>query len=179
MLIRFVLFFLFFITCSDVRLSSPNLNPSIIYKNIYVDRTFDRYERLYINQAANEWNIATKNQVKFTVYFLPKQNHFGANDILMIKVSPDYPNIIYLDSHSNGVMLGYYDDDSDIKYIEIVSLRIQEKDFKSVIMHELGHALGLQHHPGEVNLMNPHIEDSSNFITKTDIKQFCSIYICK
>lgn len=179
-IIRFILFLLFFITLSDVLITSSHI-PSIISKNVYVDRQFNIIERHNIILAAEEWNKATNNQVQFVIYSLPKKSNFTKDDLLIIKVSPDYPDIIYLDSKSSNsdLMLGYYEDTTDLKYIEIVSLRIDEKDFKTVVMHELGHALGLSHDVSQINLMNSHIDNASNHITKRDIYNFCKMYICK
>jgi predicted Zn-dependent protease len=52
-------------------------------------------------------------------------------------------------------------------------------------MHEMGHALGLQHpdtedHPeiGLGSLMHSTIDEGSNHITDLDLKQLCQLYHC-
>jgi predicted Zn-dependent protease len=68
-----------------------------------------------------------------------------------------------------------------IPYIGIVRSRIEDYEFKEVMMHELGHVLGLKHNLGDDGtgtLMYPDVNLGSDTITDTDLKNFCKLYGC-
>jgi predicted Zn-dependent protease len=108
----------------------------------------------------------------------------AADAIVIFNVTPDFPDIIILDSIKNYSTLGYYNS-RGLDYIALVDARISEANYNAVVMHELGHALGLEHpdlddHPeiGIGTLMYSMIDAGSNHITKDDLKQFCKLYHC-
>ena len=82
---------------------------------------------------------------------------------------------------SGNNILGLFDKKSIIPCIILVSNRILENDYKAVVLHELGHSLGLEHNEG-INgidtLMYPSIDLGSNHITFRDGQQFCKLYHC-
>lgn len=55
-------------------------------------------------------------------------------------------------------------------------------DFKTIVMHELGHHLGLRHAvAGETgrSLMQPYHEDETPCIAPADLERFCELYDCE
>lgn len=164
-----------------------NLNSQHIHKTLYISREFDQNEVMYITKAAYEWSEATHHIVDFDIIVLPNNNiNITNDDVLFLKVSPDFPDIIQVDQLNNDTTLGLYDESQSIAVIEVVYTRINENnyspaDYKGLFLHELGHSLGLKHSAeidGLGTVMYPILDYGSNYITKTDLKQFCEIYDC-
>lgn len=157
------------------RLSLP------IHKTLYIDRNIDDQELNYITEAAQQWQQATQGQVSFEVIRLPQQHINPSNSVFVVNVSPDYPEIIILDTMSQIRTLGFYNNDR-LPTIGLVDQRIDEDQFTPVVAHELAHFLGLVHQLGPRGvgtLMSPDLDLGSDHITKFDMIQFCQIYACQ
>lgn len=151
-----------------------------VHKTLYVDRNLSDDDFDLIVSAAYEWHAATKNMVSYDVVRLPHQNIDAKNSIVIVIVSIDFPQVITLDT-PDTISLAYYDDSGTVPYIGLVPDRIQDAMYKTVIMHELGHSLGLKHSDiieGIGTLMYPYIDIGSDKITHADLQQFCQIYGC-
>lgn len=152
-----------------------------IHKTLYLERGIYDEEMFHIIAAAIEWNEVTDGQVIFDVKRLPQRNIDMSNSIIFIDVNPDYPEIILLDAINNNTTLGYFDSGNGFPFILLVDERISDGIYNAVIMHELGHALGLEHIKGSEGigtLMYPITDVSANHITKTDLYYFCKLYNC-
>lgn len=156
-----------------------------VHKTLYLERGVSDEEMFHIIRATMEWHEVTNGQVTFDIKRLPTQNIKPAEAIIVFNVSPDYPDIILLDAVKHNRTLGYFNNDRGLEYIALVDQRITDSDFDSVVMHELGHSLGLDHpdsedHPerGIGSLMHSTIDEGSNHITSLDLKQFCQLYHC-
>jgi len=156
-----------------------------VHKTLYLERGISEDQMYHILQASMEWNEATNGQVIFDIKRLPQQNFVPLNAIIIFNVTPDYPDIILLDNFKNHSTLGYFNNDRGLNYIALVDQRITDNDYDTVVMHELGHSLGLEHpdsedHPeiGIGTLMHSTIDTGSNHITDFDLKQFCHLYHC-
>lgn len=156
-----------------------------VHKTLYLERGVSDEEMLHILQAAMEWHEVTDGQVTFDIKKLPSRDILPSEAIIIYNVSPDYPDIILLDAVKHHSTLGYFNNDRGLEYIALVDERITDSDFNAVVMHELGHSLGLDHpdsedHPerGIGSLMYSTIDAGSNHITSLDLKQFCQLYHC-
>lgn len=163
--------------------------PSQIRETLYIDRTFTESERASIIEAARAWNDATKGIVQYKIVQLPSHEPIVfENSLFIVKISPDDPEVLFMNNEDN--ILGHYTSRQGISTIGIVDGRIENKKFKSVIMHEIGHALGLKHQSADEDvgtIMYPYmqisigmliVDVSSDKITKTDLTQFCQLYHC-
>lgn len=153
-----------------------------VHKTLYVDRTLSDYEFAIITGAAWEWHLATKGLVTYDVERLPSQQIDPPNAIIVCAVSADFPEIIELDAADpEASHMAYFYKYSALPYIGVVSDRIAEKDYRPVMLHELGHSLGLPHNTGVDGigtLMYPNIDFGATTITDTDLKNFCKLYGC-
>lgn len=152
-----------------------------VHRTLFVERNIPDDEMLYILQAAMEWNQATDGQVVFDIQRLPNQKAVLKDAIVIINVNPDYPDIILLDQSKGYSTLGFCNSDSTIDYIALVNSRLDEDTFTPVMLHELGHALGLEHVKGVEGigtLMYPTIDAGSKHITENDLMHFCKLYNC-
>lgn len=131
--------------------------------------------------SAWEWHTATKGMVNYNIVKLPAKNIDIENGIIICLVSPDFPEVIDLDTQRpDASHLAYYKA-APMPYIGVIPNRIPEKDYRTVIIHELGHSLGLAHNNGLKGigtLMYPNMDFESNYITDTDLENFCKLYKC-
>lgn len=176
----FIGLFSLFIYTSEIFYSDSY--PNHIHKILYLDRAFDDEEVEYITQAAMSWTENTNHIAEVDVVRLPAREKIDLRDgIIVLKMNPDYPDIILMDSSNLDSTLGYYNRRSPIPCIGLVRGRIQDWELQMVMTHEIGHALGLKHITGEEGfgaLMYPSIDLGANDITKKDLEQFCSLYHC-
>jgi hypothetical protein len=151
-------------------------------QTLYLDTSLSDDEAITVIGAALEWQTATRGLVHYNIVKLPiTKDTIDENVIIVFSVSPYFPEILSLDKESSKTHLGYYDSHGDTPYIVLVSERLTPDNYKSVILHELGHALGLKHNNGDEGmgtLMYPDIELGSKSITNTDLDNFCKLYGC-
>jgi hypothetical protein len=160
----------------------PKVHPDHVHHTIYLERNFDDFEQEAILKASLEWSSTTNNIVQFDIVQLPTREKINlTNAIIVTKVSPDFPTVILLDTTNDGTTLGYFDRNSLIPHIALITDRIKDKDYAPVVLHEIGHALGLDHNEGIDGigtLMFPSIDVGSNHITLKDGEKFCKLYHC-
>lgn len=167
---------------SNLIIDPPREYPNHIHRTLFLDREFSEEEAETITIAALEWTEATNYVLDLSIVKLPNQNELiGKDDILITSVSPDSPDIMVSEFKSGHVLLGLYSRKDELDSIQLVSSRITEKQYKAVVLHELGHAFGMDHIEGLDGidtLMCPFIEFGSGHITHTDLVNFCKLYHC-
>lgn len=157
--------------------------PEQIHVNLYIDREFTEDEQEIIMTAALEWSTATNHIVEYDIIQLPTKDAIELDDsLIIVKYSPDNPRIILMDANENKTLGFYEGHDGPIPYIALVSDRLDlEIDYKEVVLHEMGHSLGLQHIKGEDGwntLMYPYTDLGADHITEKDLEEFCKLYHC-
>jgi hypothetical protein len=85
--------------------------PIHTHTTLYLDRQFDEVERAAITQAAAEWTSSTHHLIEFEVKSLPATID-PKQALIIVKGTPDYPDILALDSGSFNKTIGLFVDDS-------------------------------------------------------------------
>lgn len=181
-----VLVWLLYLFSIAIHVYPPKVSEAThIHRTLYVDNRFSDEEALVITQVAKRWTEATNHIAEIDVAFMPTQiapvDH--SLSIMVLDVSPSFPSVIILDQLNNNSTCGVYNA-RELEYpvIAVVMERIDDIDlFRKVVMHEVGHALGLEHLKGDENiftLMYPLTGLMSPGITTRDLVAFCKIYHC-
>jgi hypothetical protein len=176
--------------------SNVPVYPNHLHTTIYIDSSFGEFEQNAIMEAALEWTTTTNHIIEYDVVRLPTNEEIDMDhSIIISKATPDHPNVIALDATNKRTTLGLYDRQTIIPSIILVNQRIANEDYKPVVMHELGHSLGLQHNQG-VNgmdtLMYPSrysmfqmnaghqelVKSGADHLTLKDGQQLCKLYHC-
>lgn len=165
--------------------------PNHVHTTIYIDSNFDDFEEQTIMEAALEWTATTNHIIEYDIVKLPINHKIDLDHSLIItKQTANYPNVVVLDFYNKMETLAFYDPKTIIPSIAVISERIEVEDYKAVIMHELGHSLGLVHNDGidgfdslmyptrDVVINGVFIRAGSDHLTLQDGKQFCKLYHC-
>lgn len=189
-----LLIVLFVVSCSDIKTQQPKFVRKTIFheqyyatqlvKMVYIEPSFTAEEQNEINKAISEWNEATD----FVVEFKPIQYDINLTSILLenngliiskIKAKDDI--LFSLEGEPKEgfpKIVGYYYEKSFIPMILIVSDRLTINEYKQIVTHELGHAIGLIHQKHSLAIMNPYLSDQVPCLTSSDLGQFCDIFNC-
>lgn len=154
------------------------LNPT--HKILFIDNHFSDNEIEIIKESANEWSNKTHNIIKFDIEKMPSKKHLNLNnDVLIIPVTSNFPDIIITDKfYDCDCTLGFYNNKGPINFIEIATDRISDNNYKNVVLHEIGHSVGLTHNNNIGTLMYPTVQFTADYITEDDLVEFCKLYKC-
>jgi|HubBroStandDraft_5_1064220.scaffolds.fasta_scaffold16387_3 hypothetical protein len=152
-----------------------------VHKTLYLGRGIDEEEMSHIMEAALEWNETTNGQVVLDIKMMPQPDVMPSDAVIILNVTPDYPEVIMLDNTNHYSTLAFFQGKRGIPYIGVVKSRLSNDETTEVVMHEIGHALGLEHLTGDdgfFTLMSPSVELGSAHITDIDLLYFCKLYHC-
>lgn len=169
----------------------PKVYPNHVHTTIYIDRNFDDFEQEKIISAAMKWTMATEHLVEYDIVQLPTYEKIDSkNGLFFVKISPDSPEIIVMDNIKKTSTLGYFESKYGLATISLVTDRLLDDSYEGVVMHEIGHSLGIDHLESLDDmdtLMFPYISmnvggviipTGSDHITDKDLVAFCKLYHC-
>jgi hypothetical protein len=146
----FALFFLFMCCCAGRDYSVKHASPARTHTEhwaVTVSDKFTEAQEKQIEDALDEWNYTLNG---YGHYDLVKKN---ANDIevelaLFGTLATDqglvFTTVSVLDESVQPGVLAWVED-LGAHHVFVVSDRIGSRDFKTIVMHEMGHTLGLEH----------------------------------
>jgi Zn-dependent peptidase ImmA (M78 family) len=144
---------------------------------LHGDRDFNGKQRNLIEDVIDEWYRFTKGKLLFHIEFDLHKNDVDApmRDDLIFKVNSKFCLVRRWDEQNNITGLGYCYNKRKRGSLYMVSDRLTDDNaFKTTLMHELGHYIGLDHTP-KGSIMTAFSGEEKGF-TEIDAIEFCSKY---
>lgn len=175
--------------CSLPVQHSPEAFRPKVY-SFHVDKALTPYAVQFIRDACDKWEQYSGGRVVFELqHDLEDNSAFEAITATLpsiVAVKSDADGIVDFEKaqHCNGCMtlgLTYRAPEPPHPVIFLVMDRLENpRDFYDVVMHELGHAIGLDHIPARDSIMYAHHSPSSpNCPHQADMAEFCRVYGCE
>lgn len=155
-----------------------------VHKHLYVDRNVDIFYEVQIKEAAKRWTAATNHLAEFEEEYITEENRFNLLDdkdaIVVTMVTEDHPDIINADrgQETGHYTVAYCNTKAKTPILAYVEVRIPDGDFEKITLHELGHALELEHVDTPKRIMYPTADLMPDFLGREDMEQFCQVYHC-
>lgn len=180
---KFIKLFIIFISLILLCCTSTTYQNTIYPRQqpilVFVDESFNRFEEDHIWYAARAWEQTSNGSVKFILYFKMRRpgklnNFYGKkyknNSIFIWNI--DKSNLDNSLKEKFERYNGLWD-----RYGNILMFKDTDSYFYNVILHELGHALGLKHDDKKTkSVMHPNA--IRGCITDLDSFKLCLIYGC-
>lgn len=146
----------------------------------YIDGRFTADQRKEIHQALGEWNYALNGYRLYNVV----SDAFELDDLDAVKKIEDTKQgLIILDNTADEALEEFgvgsnvlaWVPDLGSPLVHVVPERIGTRDLKMVVMHEIGHTLGLSHTEASGTLMSSYYEDDADCIDAYTIRTLAGL----
>lgn len=163
-----------------------------VHKYVHIDPQFGGIERRIIQESLEEWTRVTSGFISWTVkewpedyathatISEPEENSTNCSKHLLIMRSlSDDAMIINIETTLGSGISGYAygsNEPCGVEYILLVTDKLDNHSyFRLVVLHELGHVLGLEHNE-QMSVMSYKNMIYANGITKYDLEQLIKIH---
>lgn len=160
------------------------LGPTEVHKTIYVSNDFGLDDMTLIEEAASEWKLETNGIVSFTIIYgfdgaLYNSLNNKSDSMVMTRAMIDDFIINHLDKNVHSMVLGYFLTEFGVQNILLVPGRmLGDSYYRAVIIHEMGHSIGLPHMDEDDTIMAPSMDRSAYHLSKKDMDWMCRVYYC-
>lgn len=176
---------LLFIVCSCTVRDTIYTNKTFSNINIYIDTQFSSDEKVLIKDAFSTWENVLNNNVKFNINYSSKPSLFKDRE------SFEYGIFVWKLEHGDKTQMS----DEDIKFFKnyegvflgekhvsgniiiLINYYGFNNRFYGVVLHEIGHFLGLSHVNDIDSLMHP--STGAYCVTVNDADRACKMYNCE
>lgn len=159
------------------------IGPFKVERHLYVDESFTNDEDQMIVSAAKEWERKTGGLVTFKIHLIINSGEFiTLKDSKAIAITKGHVAdlFVYEVEETQGHFLGLH---TKRFSTELIILNVDRIDdalaLRATTLHEMGHALGLDHAWRKYTLMYPSDDYGAYVITEHDLEQFCLLYFCE
>lgn len=166
---------------THVRFGTPVVPQA--HRTVYVDGNFRDDEFKVIKEASDEWSAKTAGLAVIEVKRLPSPEKpkftMTTDDILLEKADSASSEILFLDYSTDATLFGLYRVEGNHSIVILVTDRFSStNEYRTVVLHEIGHALGLEHNSVRGTVMYRDHAHVGDHLVREDLKQFCAIYRC-
>lgn len=146
---------------------------------LHGDMDFSQQERQIVSEAVDRWYEFTNGKFLFHIIYDISKYDLDAltKDDIILKVASSFYLVKESEQRSKGRTCGLCHRFTNRGNIYMVENRVRNyQTFRTVLMHELGHYIGLDHTEGP-SIMYEYTDQTGDF-TKNDALAFCEEYGC-
>lgn len=156
-----------------------------IQQTVYVDERFTVQEYWTIHSAAREWFFVSRKKVIFNFIYPSKIDESRHDRNVIIKTDSHHSWVTSREEKYWAIkerieVLGFWRQwswRSQEWYLYLVADRLGDlSKFRAVAMHELGHALFLNHHQNGEGILNSEVSMKVGCLTAPDMREFVRVY---